>query len=296
MLNGRLPVDWKMGRVISIFKKGDKRLPSNYRPVNLTIPCKVMESLVRDHLMDHLTSGGQLSDNQHGFRARRSCMTQLLEVLEDWTQMIEDGDPVDALYLDFRKSIWFGIPWTPPGKTEFIWHLWAMGMLLTGSAPFWLIGYTRSRSAQWFYSDFTSFYRWWYSDFPIQNTFMSTVVLVNEVSEVLQRHYPLSAILLTSLSILHNCRLWDQIFFSEVSYPSYMSKVNAHYERIEPRNGVRNPVAVVDRFRMHFDNAHYNRIDPRNGVSHSVSGVNPFIMRIYFAHVSGVVAGVLGNT
>ena len=40
-----------------------------------------------------------------------------------------------------------------------------------------------------------------YSDFPIQNTFLSTVVLVNEVSEVLQRHYPLSAILLTSLSI-----------------------------------------------------------------------------------------------
>ena len=72
------------------------------------------------------------------------------------------------------------------------------------------------------------------------------------------------------------------------SYPSYMSKVNAHYERIDLRNGVRNPVAVVDPFRMHFDNAHYNRIDPRNGVSHSVSGVNPFIMRIYFAHVSGV--------
>ena len=40
-----------------------------------------------------------------------------------------------------------------------------------------------------------------YSYIPIQNTFMSTVVLVNEVSEVLQRHYPLSAILLTSLSI-----------------------------------------------------------------------------------------------
>ena len=72
------------------------------------------------------------------------------------------------------------------------------------------------------------------------------------------------------------------------NYPSYMSKVNAHYERIDPRNGVRNPIAVVDPFRMHFDNAHYNRIDPRNGVSHSVSVVNPFIMRIYFAHVSGV--------
>ena len=38
-----------------------------------------------------------------------------------------------------------------------------------------------------------------YSGFAIQNTFMSTVVLINGVSEVLQRHYLLSAILLTSL-------------------------------------------------------------------------------------------------
>ena len=39
-----------------------------------------------------------------------------------------------------------------------------------------------------------------YSGFAIQNTVMSTVVLINEVSEVLQRrHYLLSAILLTSL-------------------------------------------------------------------------------------------------
>ena len=40
-----------------------------------------------------------------------------------------------------------------------------------------------------------------YSGFAIQNTFMSTVVLINEVSKVLQHHYLLSAILLTSLSI-----------------------------------------------------------------------------------------------
>ena len=53
-----------------------------------------------------------------------------------------------------------------------------------------------------------------YSDFPIQNTFMSTVVLVNEVSEVLQRYYPLSAILLTSLSIFAQLKtIGDQIFF-----------------------------------------------------------------------------------
>ena len=102
---GRLPQDWKLGSVTPIFKKGDRSLPGNYRPVSLTsVPCKVLESLIRDQLVEHLIATGQLSKDQHGFGARRSCTTQLLEVLEEWTQILEDGDPVDALYLDFRKA------------------------------------------------------------------------------------------------------------------------------------------------------------------------------------------------
>ena len=53
-----------------------------------------------------------------------------------------------------------------------------------------------------------------YSDFAIQNTFMSTVVIVNEVSEVLQRHYPLSAILLASLSIFAQLADFEIKYFS----------------------------------------------------------------------------------
>ena len=54
-----------------------------------------------------------------------------------------------------------------------------------------------------------------YSDFAIQNTFMSTGVLVNEVSEVLQRHYPLSAILLRSLSIFAQLTISRSNIFNE---------------------------------------------------------------------------------
>ena len=94
-----------MGTVIPIFKKGNKRLPGNYRPVSLTsVPFKVLESLISDKLMGHLTSTGQLSMDQHGFRARRSCTTQLLEALEDWTKILENGDPIDVVYRDFRKA------------------------------------------------------------------------------------------------------------------------------------------------------------------------------------------------
>ena len=102
---GSLPPDWKRGSIVPIYKKGDRHHPCNYRPISLTsIPCKVLESIIRDQLMEHLLSSDQLSSEQHGFRPRRSCVTQLLEVVEDWTKALEKGEPIDALYLDFRKA------------------------------------------------------------------------------------------------------------------------------------------------------------------------------------------------
>ena len=102
---GILPEAWKSATVVPIYKKGGRNVPGNYRPVSLTsIPCKIMESLIRDQLVEFLSSTGQLSRHQHGFRPRRSCSSQLLEVLEDWCKILEVGDPVDVVYLDFRKA------------------------------------------------------------------------------------------------------------------------------------------------------------------------------------------------
>ena len=102
---GILPETWKTAMVVPVHKKGSKQTPGNYRPISLTsIPCKIMESLIRDELMEFLSLTGQLSRHQHGFRPRRSCSSQLLEVLEDWCKIIEQGDSVDVVYLDFRKA------------------------------------------------------------------------------------------------------------------------------------------------------------------------------------------------
>ena len=41
--------------------------------------------------------------NQHGLRKGRSCITQLLEVIDSWTEAIDNSDCIDAIYLDSRK-------------------------------------------------------------------------------------------------------------------------------------------------------------------------------------------------
>lgn len=102
---GELPEVWKTADVVPIYKKGNKQSASNYRPVSLTsVACKVFESVIREALLLHTTSTGQLNKKQHGFLPKRSCVTQLLACMEDWTQLIENGRPVDIIYTDFQKA------------------------------------------------------------------------------------------------------------------------------------------------------------------------------------------------
>ena len=78
--------------VVPIFKKGDRTNRENYRPVSLTsVPCKIMESIIKQSLVKHLEANKLLCEEQHGFQRGRSCLTNLLETLESWTQALDDG-------------------------------------------------------------------------------------------------------------------------------------------------------------------------------------------------------------
>jgi hypothetical protein len=74
-----------------------------------SVVCKVMESIERDRIIDHLTVHHLLSDCQHGFNAGRSCTTNLLSTLNEWTRLLDEREPVDASYLDFAKAF-DGVP------------------------------------------------------------------------------------------------------------------------------------------------------------------------------------------
>ena len=55
-------------------------------------------------MVDYLESDDLLSQQRHGFRSSRSCLTQLLEYLFDLENAVDDGNCVDTLYLDCRKA------------------------------------------------------------------------------------------------------------------------------------------------------------------------------------------------
>jgi ribonuclease P/MRP protein subunit RPP40 len=102
---GVVPDIWRRAHVCPVYKKGTKGDPGNYRPVSLTcVLCKVMESLVRDVIVEHLSKHNLIRSSQHGFMAGRSTVTNLLAYMETLTKLLDDGHAVDVLYLDFAKA------------------------------------------------------------------------------------------------------------------------------------------------------------------------------------------------
>ena len=103
---GKIPSDWKEANVAAIFKKGDRNIASNYRPVSLTsIICKMQEHVIVSNVMNHLDEHDILTDCQHGFRSRRSCETQLLTLVHDLATSLDPGkQQIDLAVLDFSKA------------------------------------------------------------------------------------------------------------------------------------------------------------------------------------------------
>ena len=102
---GKIPKDWKSAKVIPIFKKGDKSKPENYRPVSLTsITCKLLEHIIYSNIMDHLEKHEILNDIQHGFRQKRSCESQLITAINDFSKCLNHRGQIDSILLDFSKA------------------------------------------------------------------------------------------------------------------------------------------------------------------------------------------------
>ena len=60
-----------------------------------------MESIVRDSITESIRKRNLITDHQHGFIPGRSCLTNLLEALEAWTSILDEGYGLDIIYLDY---------------------------------------------------------------------------------------------------------------------------------------------------------------------------------------------------
>ena len=86
---GVVPDDWKIANVTAIFKNSNKSDPGNYRPVSLTsVLCKVMETMLREEIIQHMKENKLFHNKQFSFIAGRSTVLQLINMLDPGPRLL----------------------------------------------------------------------------------------------------------------------------------------------------------------------------------------------------------------
>ena len=102
---GIFPREWAVGYINLLPKGGDKRNPSNWRPITQTcIPAKILEKIVQKRLMNYLNDHSILNKNQYGFRSGFSTQKAIFELLCDLHLSLNCDDIMGLLFLDISKA------------------------------------------------------------------------------------------------------------------------------------------------------------------------------------------------
>ena len=105
--NSLYPNMWKLANVTPIFKKDDKQLVKNYRPISLLPICgKLFEKMIFTSLYSYLNNNSLITQNQSGFRPGDYTTNQLLFLVNKIHEAFENPNSLEvrAVFLDISKA------------------------------------------------------------------------------------------------------------------------------------------------------------------------------------------------
>jgi hypothetical protein len=103
--SGIVPDQTKIARILPLFKSGDNRVFSNYRPVSvLPIFSKVFEKVVYNRLFYYFNKSGILFQNQFGFRKGHSTSLAFHHLYDKITAAIDQRKFTVCIFLDLSKA------------------------------------------------------------------------------------------------------------------------------------------------------------------------------------------------
>ena len=102
---GFFPGDWKIAKVVPIYKGGDREDVGNFSPVSLLpLPGKILEKVVHKRISDFLEANGFLSGHQGGFRKGFSTTSTIADLTDDLFGNVNKGETTLAAFVDLKKA------------------------------------------------------------------------------------------------------------------------------------------------------------------------------------------------
>ena len=121
--NEYVPTYWREGLIVSLFKKGDREDPGNYRGITLlSVIGKLYSRVINNRLLKYLELNNKLHEGQGGFRIGRSCIDNIFSLNELIQGRIKEGKLTYAFFLDVKKA--YDTVWR-----DGLWYkMWEMGI------------------------------------------------------------------------------------------------------------------------------------------------------------------------
>ena len=103
--SGVFPDQLKIAKVVPIFKAGDKKLFSNYRPISvLPALSKIFEKIMYNRLVEYCDANNIISEDQYGFRKGLSTEIALTKFKEDILNSFDNRFYSVGVFLDLSKA------------------------------------------------------------------------------------------------------------------------------------------------------------------------------------------------
>ena len=133
-----MPAIWKEANVCPIFKKGDPKLSTNYRPISLlNLLGKVFERLIFKHVFNFLRETQFFTPFQSGFLPNDSTVNQLTFLYNTFCKALDDGLEVRTVFFDISKAF------------DKVWHKGLLAKLnhagISGNLHGWFSNYLSNR-------------------------------------------------------------------------------------------------------------------------------------------------------
>ena len=102
---GVVPSEWKVAKVIPLYKSGSQAEIDNYRPISiLPTLSKILEKIVYKQLMAHLERHNLLFEYQFGFRPNRSTELAVTYFTDFIRKEADSSKATGAVFIDLTKA------------------------------------------------------------------------------------------------------------------------------------------------------------------------------------------------